>query len=208
MTMRAVVLALVASFLVAGASAFGGSAFARPSRLAPGRSSAKMDDLPKVFFDIDIGGTDAGRLTFELRSDVVPKTADNFLKLCTGELGEDLCYKNCPFHRIIPQFMCQGGDITRGDGRGGMSIYGRTFPDENFKLMHGGFGTLSMANAGPNSNGSQFFICTDDTPWLDGKHVVFGKLIDGEDLLREMESLGSRSGQTVVPIKIGDCGAL
>jgi len=191
-----------------GASAYGTrSAFTRAMPLSQ-RSSLTMADLPRVFFDIDIGGKEAGRLVFELRTDVVPKTADNFLKLCTGELGDDLFYKDCPFHRIIPGFMCQGGDITRGDGRGGMSIYGRTFPDENFKLKHGGFGTLSMANAGPDTNGSQFFICTADTEWLDGKHVVFGSIVEGEEVLRDMEAMGSRSGQTMVPVKIAASGAL
>mmetsp|Transcript_10244 Transcript_10244/g.26629 ORF Transcript_10244/g.26629 Transcript_10244/m.26629 type:complete len:206 (-) Transcript_10244:293-910(-) len=188
------------------------SAFRVPShvtRSVRGGSSSSMNGaLPRCYFDIDIAGKEAGRLVFELRSDVVPKTADNFLKLCTGEMGSDLTYASSPFHRIIPGFMCQGGDITRGDGRGGMSIYGRTFPDENFNLVHEGFGTLSMANAGPDTNGSQFFICTADTPWLDGKHVVFGKLVEGAELLRELEALGSNSGQTALPVKVAGCGAL
>lgn len=104
--------------------------------------------------------------------------------------------------------VCQGGDITRGDGRGGQSIYGRTFPDENFKIKHAGFGTLSMANAGPDSNGSQFFICTGETPWLDGKHVVFGKVVEGDAVIRAMEAVGSNSGATKVPVKIASCGQL
>ncbi|GAA0618835.1 peptidylprolyl isomerase [Sporichthya brevicatena] len=157
-----------------------------------------------VFLDIAIGGQSAGRLVFELHSDVVPKTAENFRALCTGEHG--FGFKGSKFHRIIPGFMCQGGDFTRGDGRGGKSIYGEKFADENFTLKHTGRGILSMANAGPNTNGSQFFICTEQTPWLDGKHVVFGKLVSGEETLDAMEAQGSQSGATKAPVEIVDCG--
>jgi peptidylprolyl isomerase len=168
---------------------------------------------PKVFFDITIGGTPAGRIVMELRADVAPKTAENFRALCTGEKGmgtsgKPLHFKGSSFHRIIPEFMCQGGDFTRGNGTGGESIYGAKFADENFTLKHTGPGLLSMANAGPNTNGSQFFLTTVATPWLDGKHVVFGSVVEGMDVVETMEQVGSRSGQTSQPVVIADCGEL
>ncbi|KAJ4968456.1 hypothetical protein NE237_015157 [Protea cynaroides] len=168
---------------------------------------------PKVFFDILIGKMKAGRIVMELFADVTPKTAENFRCLCTGEKGigrsgKQLHYKGSAFHRIIPNFMCQGGDFTRGNGTGGESIYGLKFADENFKLKHTGSGILSMANAGPNSNGSQFFICTDKTSWLDGKHVVFGKVVDGYSVVQAMEKEGSDSGTTSSPVVIEDCGQI
>lgn len=153
---------------------------------------------------MEVGGEDAGRITFELRADVAPKTAENFRQLCTGEAG--FGYKGSSFHRVIPQFMCQGGDFTAGNGTGGKSIYGEKFADEDFSLKHEGRGILSMANAGPNTNGSQFFICTVDTPWLDGAHVVFGKVVDGIEVVDDIEKVGSQSGKTSKTVTIKDCG--
>jgi cyclophilin family peptidyl-prolyl cis-trans isomerase len=161
---------------------------------------------PKVFFDIAIDGKPSGRIVFELFDDVTPKTADNFRALCTSEKG--FGYKGSGFHRVIPSFMLQGGDFTNHNGTGGKSIYGTKFPDENFQLKHDRPFLLSMANSGPNTNGSQFFITTVPTSWLDGKHVVFGEVTEGSDLVKKIESLGSSGGKTQGKITIEDAGQL
>ncbi|KAF0930436.1 hypothetical protein E2562_032777 [Oryza meyeriana var. granulata] len=171
---------------------------------------------PRVFLDIDIGGERVGRVVIELFADKLPATAENFRRLCTGERSarsgkNNLHYKGSTFHRVVPGFMCQGGDITAGNGTGGESALegaGRYFNDEGFGVKHDGPGVVSMANAGPNTNGSQFFITIDRAPWLDGRHVAFGRVVDGMDVLRAVDRAGTWSGKTVKPVMIADCGEL
>ena len=167
----------------------------------------------KVYFDISVDNEPRGRIVFGLFGNTVPKTTENFRALCTGEKGvgnsgKPLHFKGSNFHRIIPGFMAQGGDFTNGDGRGGESIYGARFDDENFKNKHTKGMLLSMANAGPNTNGSQFFITFKETPWLDGRHVVFGEVLEGQNLVRELESIGTQSGSTKKTVTITDSGEL
>jgi len=176
--------------------------------------STQSAALTKVFFDMSIGGEPAGRITFKLYDEATPKTAENFRALCTGEKGNGnyggkLHYKGSTFHRVIPNFMCQGGDFTRHNGTGGESIYGERFPDENFDVAHSKPGLLSMANAGPNTNGSQFFITTVQTPHLNGRHTVFGEVIEGMEVVDTIESYGSSpTGRTSEEITVTDCGEL
>lgn len=167
-------------------------------------------DFPKekelVYMDISIDGQYSGRMVFELRNDIVPKTAYNFRRLCEEKRGKG--FKQCAFHRIIPNFMAQSGDFTHHNGRGGESIFGGKFNDENFELKHRNPGDLSMANSGPNSNGSQFFITFSKTEWLDNKHVVFGHLQSGLETLKKIEAMGSKKGRPLKRVVIEDCGQL
>ena len=181
---------------------------------------ASRDDDPRVYFDITIGDEEAGRIVMQLFKSVVPRTAENFRRLSTGEKGigrsgKPLHFKGSVFHRIIPSFMCQGGDITNGNGTGGESIYGEKFADEFVSsdgkgkfIRHSEPFLLSMANSGPNTNGSQFFLTTVKTSWLDTKHVVFGRVVEGQAVVKKMEAVGSGSGQPQRTVRIADCGEL
>ena len=177
-------------------------------------AAAATIPLPLVYFDISVNDKHAGRISMRLAADVVPKTAENFRALCTGErgmgaAGKQLHYKGSTFHRVIPKFMCQGGDFTVGNGTGGEAVYdGGVFADENFRLRHTGPGILSMANSGPHTNGSQFFLCTAACPHLDGKHTVFGHVESGMDVVRTIEVCGSADGKPERRIEIADCGQI
>lgn len=168
--------------------------------------TAHCDTNPRVFLDIAIGEIPCGRIIIELFKNYVPKTAENFRALCTGEKGYG--YKGNKFHSIVPEFVCQGGDITRENGSGGRSIYGETFPDENFLIAHDKPGVVSMANMGPNNNNSQFLITTVTTDWLNGQNVAFGLVVDGFDVVKKVEGQGSKSGEVHSKVIIADCGQL
>eukprot|EP00039_Didymoeca_costata_P024315 m.10012 g.10012 ORF g.10012 m.10012 type:complete len:174 (+) comp4180_c0_seq1:181-702(+) len=173
-----------------------------------------MDDRrnPIVFMDIQIAGQDVGRIKFELYADICPKTAENFRQLCTGEYRVDRIpqgYKGAKFHRIIKDFMIQGGDFLNGDGTGLSSIYGGEFADENFKLAHTEPGVLAMANNGPNTNGCQFYITCGKADFLDGKYVVFGKVLEGLLVVRKIESIPcGPNNNPKIPVTISQCGEM
>lgn len=176
-------------------------------------AAADPEVTVKAFFDIEVGDQPPRRVVFGLFGNAVPKTVSNFVHLCLGDkglasTGQPLHYKGSTFHRIIPQFMIQGGDFTKGDGTGGESIFGAKFEDESLKLKHSGPGTLSMANAGFDTNGSQFFITTVMTPWLDARHVVFGKVLEGMDLVAAIEAVGQSNGIPREIVRIADSGVL
>lgn len=176
-------------------------------QIKPLTALADPEITQKIYFDMSYDGQPIGRIVFGLYGNDVPRTVKNFIALSTGENG--FGYKKCSFHRIIKGFVLQGGDFERGDGRGGRSIYGARFADESFSIPHS-VGCLSMANAGPNTNGSQFFITTGETPWLDGRHVVFGKVIEGMDVVRNLENVpvDGRSARPLKPVIVSDCGIL
>jgi peptidylprolyl isomerase len=203
-----------AGFVAFGVTQFLGNQMGPDEEIEEGEAIQPQAEIThRVFFDIDINSRPSGRIVMGLYGNVVPKTAENFATLCEGtktdpRSGRRLAYAGSSFHRIIPNFMLQGGDFTAGNGTGGMSIYGHKFDDENFAVKHDGPGVLSMANSGKNTNGSQFFICTQKTSWLDGKHVVFGVVEEGFDLVKRIESYGSSSGRPAARITIKNAGIL
>lgn len=200
---------LQAKRAAAAAVAAEGDAAAAAEKALKDEAQKKVTFTDTVFFDISIDGASAGRITMGLYGKVVPKTARSFKALCTGDNDKSLTFRGSPFHRIVPKFVCQGGDITSGNGKGGESIYGATFADENFEFSHIEPGLLSMANKGPDTNNSGFSIMLDAADYLDGKHVVFGKVTDGLDIVKQMEAMGTKkTGVVTGTVEIMDCGAL
>mmetsp|Transcript_17981 Transcript_17981/g.26065 ORF Transcript_17981/g.26065 Transcript_17981/m.26065 type:complete len:277 (+) Transcript_17981:88-918(+) len=209
------VAGFVAFLIFAGFTGLDGGKVPKLDKVAISDATSKTN--PRVYFDIAIDGKPSGKIVMELFANVVPKTAENFRALCTGEKGvapfskKPLHYKKSTFHRVIPGFMCQGGDFTKHNGTGGESIYGPSFEDEfpdNKFIAHDIPGLLSMANAGRNTNGSQFFLTTAVTHWLDCKHVVFGRVEEGYDVVKKIEAVGSSSGQPYKAVTIADCGEI
>eukprot|EP00727_Mastigamoeba_balamuthi_P002106 m51a1_g11893 putative peptidyl-prolyl isomerase (221) ;mRNA; f:600863-601525 len=211
-TKRAVFVGAVLAvlfLLYATRSPTGGGEDAAARVPPPPADGAAPEITHRVYFDIDIDGSPAGRVVMGLYGKHVPRTAENFRVLCTGERDrKELQYRGSPFHRVIPGFMSQGGDTTRGDGTGGASIYGKEYADESFAVKHTRAGLLSMANRGRDTNGSQFFITAKATPWLDGKHVVFGEVVEGQAVMDAVQALGSSSGRTSKRIVIAGSGEL
>ena len=209
---KTIMMALFFCFMMYNNLSGGGGGGNKGPKVTLEAASGKEENK-LVYFDMAINGESAGRIVMELFGEVTPKTAENFRALCTGEkgvgkLGKPLHFKGSKFHRVIPSFMCQGGDFTRGDGTGGESIYGEKFADEwdNGYVCHSEPFLLSMANAGPDTNGSQFFLTTRATPHLDGKHVVFGKVVEGSAVVQAIERVGSGGGATRQPVVIEGCG--
>lgn len=216
-TIERVFLGIMAFFIFTGLTGLDGGQAKKLQEIP--LEEASSPNNPKVYFDMEIGDKKAGRIVMELFASSVPKTAENFRALCTGEkgiglaTGKKLHFKGSSFHRVIPGFMCQGGDFQRGNGTGGESIYGNKFDDEwgvegDTFITHSVPGMLSMANSGRNTNGSQFFLTTAATPWLDCKHVVFGQVVQGMDVVKAIEAVGSSSGTTSKKVVVADCGEL
>ena len=180
----------------------------KPFAMFSSSAQTPKSERPRAFMKITRDGEDIGTLVFELYAKDCPKTVENFMALCSGVNKQKLTYKGSPFHRIVAGFMAQGGDITQGGGGGGMSIYGERFPDENLNLIFDGRGILAMANRGPNTNNSQFFITFAETRWLNGVHTIFGELVEGNDTLSLLHLGGSTGGEPTQYFYVDECGVM